>query len=145
MTETTSPPDLHPRPQLRRERWSDLCGPWGFAFDDENCGLVERWFEQPEPFDREIVVPFPSESKLSGIHDTGFHPVVWYRREIHVDEANRQNRLLLHFGAVDYKATVWVNGRMAVEHTGGQTAFSADISPLLVPGETQVVIVRAED
>ena len=145
MTETTTTADLHPRPQLRRERWIDLCGAWGFAFDDEDRGLGERWFDQAEPFDREIMVPFPPESKLSGVHDTGFHRVVWYRREIQVEEADRRERLLLHFGAVDYKATVWVNGCMAVEHVGGQTPFSADITPLLVPGEAQVIIVRAED
>jgi hypothetical protein len=52
MTETTSPADLHPRPQLRRERWIDLCGGWGFAFDDEDRGLAKRWFERAEPFDR---------------------------------------------------------------------------------------------
>jgi hypothetical protein len=145
MAETISPADLHPRPQLRRGRWIDLCGQWGFAFDDEDRGLAERWFERSEPFDREIVVPFAPESKLSGVHETGFHPVVWYRREVQVDEADRLDRLIIHFGAVDYKATVWVNGRMAVEHVGGQTPFSADITSLLVPGEIQVIVVRAED
>lgn len=145
MDETVSTAHLHPRPQMRRERWIDLCGRWGFAFDDEDCGLAERWFERPEPFGREIVVPYPPESKLSGIHDTGFHRVVWYRREIAIAEADRRDRLLLHFGAVDYKASVWVNGRLAVEHTGGQTPFFAEISALLVPGETQVIVVRAED
>ncbi|UVF20466.1 glycoside hydrolase family 2 [Microvirga terrae] len=145
MTDTISQPDLHPRPQLRRERWIDLCGPWGFALDDEDKGNTERWFERAEPFDREIVVPFPPESKLSGVHDTGFHPVVWYRREIRIEDADRRDRFLLHFGAVDYKAAVWVNGRMAVEHVGGQTPFSADITPLLIPGEAQVIVVRAED
>ena len=145
MTETTSLADVHPCPQLRRERWIDLCGSWGFAFDDEDQGLCERWFDQAGPFDREIVVPFPPESKLSGVHDTGFHRVVWYRREIRIEEVDRRERLILHFGAVDYKATVWINGRMAVEHTGGQTPFSADISSLLVPGEAQVITLRAED
>jgi beta-galactosidase/beta-glucuronidase len=145
MTDTIAPADLHPCPQLRRERWTDLCGPWGFAFDDDDRGLAERWFDEAAPFDREIGVPFPPESRLSGVHDTGFHPVVWYRREIRVEAADRANRLRLHFGAVDYRATVWVNGRMAVEHSGGQTPFSADITPLLIPGDTQVIVVRAED
>jgi hypothetical protein len=145
MAETTTRADLHPRPQLRRERWIDLCGRWDFAFDDANEGLAERWFERAEPFDREILVPFAPESKLSGVHETGFHPVVWYRREVQVDEADRRDRLVLHLGAVDYKATVWVNGHMAVEHVGGQTPFSADLAPLLIPGETQVIVVRAED
>ena len=145
MTNISTQSDLHPRPQLRRERWIDLCGLWGFAFDDEDCGLAARWFEQAEPFDREIVVPFPPESKLSGIHETGFHPVVWYRRELQVNEADGQDRLILHFGAVDYKASVWLNGRLAVEHAGGNTPFSADITPLLNPGDLQVIVVRAED
>lgn len=145
MTETPFPSVLHPCPQLRRERWTDLCVKWGFAFDEDDRGLAERWFDHAAPFDREIMVPFPPESKLSGVHDTGFHRVVWYRREIHVSEPDHRDRLLLHFGAVDYKATVWVNGRMAVEHTGGQTPFSADISSLLVPGEAQVITLRAED
>jgi hypothetical protein len=90
-------------------------------------------------------VPFPPESKLSGIHETGFHPVVWYRRELRVEDADRRDRLILHFGAVDYKASVWVNGRLAVEHAGGHTPFSADITPLLTAGDVQVIIVRAED
>jgi beta-galactosidase/beta-glucuronidase len=145
MAETISPSDLHPRPQLRRDRWIDLCGAWGFAFDDEDIGLAERWFDQAEPFSREIMVPFPPESERSGVHDTSFHPVVWYRREIQIGDADRRGRLMLHFGAVDYKASVWVNGRLAVEHVGGQTPFSADIAPLLVPGDVQAVVVRAED
>jgi beta-galactosidase/beta-glucuronidase len=137
--------DVHPRPQLRRERWIDLCGAWGFAFDDEGRGLSDRWFEREEPFAREIIVPYPPESRLSGVHETGFHPVVWYRREIQLDPALRGERLVLHFGAVDYKASVWVNGQLACEHKGGHTPFAADIGPLLVEGERQVVVVRAED
>ena len=56
----------YPRPQLRRERWVDLCGEWGFAFDDGDRGIAERWFDAAEPFDRTIQVPFPPESRLSG-------------------------------------------------------------------------------
>lgn len=136
---------LHPRPQLRRERWLDLCGPWRFAFDDENRGVSERWFDRSEPFDREIIVPYPPESRLSGVSETGFHPVVWYRRELTLDESVKGERLLLHFGAVDYKASVWVNGRLAVAHEGGHTPFHADIAPLLTGDGPQVITVRAED
>lgn len=140
------PADIHPRPQLRRERWTDLCGAWDFAFDDEDRGVTERWFEgRSDAFDRQIQVPFPPESQLSGLHETGFHPVVWYRREIAMDETPRPERLVLHFGAVDYKAKVWVNGCLACEHEGGHTPFSAEIGGLLVPGEAQVIVVRAED
>jgi beta-galactosidase/beta-glucuronidase len=135
----------YPRPQLRRERWVDLCGEWGFAFDDGDRGIAERWFDTAEPFDRTIRVPYPPESQLSGVHESGFHPVVWYRREVRIGDDLRRERLRLHFGAVDFKARVWVNGRLAAEHEGGNTPFSAEIAHLLVDGETQVITVRAED
>lgn len=119
----------HPRPQLTRERWTDLCGEWQFSFDDD-------------VFDRTITVPFPPESSASGIGDTGFHPVVWYRRRFTVEPG--ADRVLLHFGAVDYRATVWVNGQLVAEHEGGHTPFHADITAALRPGD-QLVVVRAED
>jgi beta-galactosidase/beta-glucuronidase len=135
----------YPRPQFRRDRWIDLCGDWRFAHDDADEGLSQRWPLSEEPFTRTIRVPFPPESKLSGIHEPGFHPVVWYRREFSLDGPDRQGRLMLHFGAVDYKASVWVNGSLVCVHEGGHTPFSAEISPYLVAGERQVITVRAED
>ncbi|CAA9534596.1 MAG: GH2, partial [uncultured Thermomicrobiales bacterium] len=96
-------------------------------------------------FDRAITVPFPPESAASGIHDPAFHPVVWYRRTFDVDQVDRPERLRLHFGAVDYRAEVWVNGCLVARHEGGQTPFAADIAPVLLPGDAQTVVVRAED
>jgi beta-galactosidase/beta-glucuronidase len=137
--------DDHPRPQLTRERWTDLCGEWGFAYDDGDVGLIERWVDRPDVFDRSIAVPFPPESPASGIGDPAPHRVLWYRRTFAVPAAQREGeRLLLHFGAVDYRARVWVNGRLVAEHAGGFTPFSADITDVLVEGE-QVVVVRSED
>ena len=124
---------LHPRPRLTRERWTDLCGTWQFAHDDADIGRDARWFSDPAPFTRQIQVPFPPESELSGINDKGFHPVVWYRRSF-AATAVEGERLLLHFGAVDYRAEVWVNG-----------ALVADITGELDPGGEQFVVVRAED
>ena len=135
----------YPRPQLRRQRWSDLCGDWGFAHDDDDQGISERWFEQDRPFTRTIKVPFPPECRLSGIHDTGFHPVVWYRRVVGLSAQERGDRLLLHFGAVDYRAMVWVNGHLVCTHEGGQTPFSAEITAYLLDGAEQVITLRAED
>lgn len=143
MSQTADMP-LHPRPRLRRRRWSDLCGTWQFAYDDRDSGLRERWHIQPERFNRAITVPFPPESEMSGIDEKGFHPVVWYRREIEAEAAPGE-RLLLHFGAVDYLAMVWVNGDLVATHEGGHTPFSADITNSLVPGAKQVIVVRAED
>ena len=79
--QSASSAEIHPRPQFRRAAWQDLCGDWGFAFDDQDRGLTDRWFERTDVFGRKFSSRYPPESKLSGIEDTGFHPVVWYRRE----------------------------------------------------------------
>ncbi|ACO47348.1 glycoside hydrolase family 2 [Deinococcus deserti] len=144
-TPTSSDTRLHPRPQLTRDHWQDLNGVWGFAHDDADIGLSERWFERPEAFDQEIIVPYPPESRASGLRATGYHPVVWYRRTVDLLPKDREGRVLLHFGAVDYRARVWVNGQLVAEHEGGHTPFTADITLALVPGESQVIVVRAED
>ncbi len=137
---------LHPRPQMTRERWIDMNGQWGFCFDDENRGLKELWQTRVDPFETEITVPFPPESRASGIGDTGFHPIVWYRRTFALDPAIRDGRILLHFGAVDYRAQVWVNGQLVAAHEGGHTPFYADITTALNTGDAeQVIVVRAED
>lgn len=135
---------LHPRPRVTRTRWTDLNGTWAFAHDDADAGIAQRWQDDSARFDRQIVVPFPPESELSGIGDTSFHPVLWYRRAFSASPVAGE-RLLLHFGAVDYRARVWVNGALVAEHEGGHTPFSADISANLDPSGEQVVVVRAED
>src|SRR4051812_10256757 len=134
----------HPRPQLTRPGWKDLGGTWAFGFDDHGVGIVEQWQRRDDVYDRTIEVPYPFESPASGIGDTGFHPVVWYRRTIEAS-ARPGHRLLLHFGAVDYRAHVWVNGIAVAYHEGGHTPFTADITSALHPSGPQVVVVRAED
>jgi beta-galactosidase/beta-glucuronidase len=129
---------------MTRTRWTDLCGRWGFAYDDANVGIDECWQERADVFDREITVPFPPESPASGIGDPSFHPCVWYRQTFEVPPEDRTGRVLLHFGAVDYRARVWVNGQLVATHEGGHTPFRADITHTLIEGE-QVVVVRAED
>ncbi len=136
---------LHPRPQQARANWTDLRGSWGFAYDDGRQGLQEGWPERSEVFDRHIIVPFPPESPASGIGDTGYHPVVWYRRAFSTKLQPPNERLILHCGAIDYRAQVWVNGRLVAAHEGGQTPFHADITNALVPGDTQVLVIHAED
>ncbi|WP_083713274.1 glycoside hydrolase family 2 protein [Brachybacterium sp. P6-10-X1] len=136
----------HPRPTMMREDWTSLDGSWGFAHDDADVGTTERWYDpaRSERFDRTITVPFVPESEASGIHDTGFHPVVWYRRTITAVPTPGQ-RILLHLGAVDHEAHVWVDGRLAGHHVGGQTSFTCDLTDLLDAGEEHVVVVRAFD
>jgi beta-galactosidase/beta-glucuronidase len=134
----------HPRPQLVRDRWTDLCGTWQFGYDDDDIGLDAGWAQDPQALGRTIEVPFPPESPASGIGDPAYHPVVWYSRTFTAPQRPGE-RLLLHFGAVDYRATVWVNGTQVVTHEGGHTPFSADITAALRPDGEQVVTVRAED
>ncbi|KFI47493.1 glycoside hydrolase family 2 protein [Bifidobacterium biavatii] len=134
----------YPRPQFRRDEWTCLNGEWEFAFDDDNRGLDEHWQERTD-FDRRIQVPFAYQSKLSGIHDVSRHDVVWYRRYFVQSRPDDGNRVLLHFGAVDYEATVFVNGRQVVHHIGGNTPFSADITPYLNEDGEQSIAVRVWD
>jgi len=138
--------ELHPRPQLARPDWTNLCGQWQFAFDELDKGLTQDWINRPEFFDRVITVPFPPESKASGINDTTPHRVVWYRRTFQVTATDPKKRWLLHFGAVDYRAQVWVNGQLVAQHEGGHTPFEADITQVLGPdGSKQIIVVRVED
>lgn len=134
----------YPQPQFQRAAWLNLNGTWQFEFDDQNVGLAQDWASGKKAFSRKILVPFCFESPKSGIGDTSFHPVVWYRRSFDVPAAWKGRKVLLQFGAVDYRATVWVNGRQVGEHTGGHTPFRFDITPhLQSAGNT--LTVRAED
>ncbi len=134
----------HPQPQFQREPWLTLNGRWEFEFDDANRGLDENWAASGRPFSRGITVPFAFETRLSGIADTSFHPYVWYRRSFAIPADWKGKRVVLKFGAVDYHATVWVNGQKAGEHEGGSVPFAFDITPLLKPGGNTLT-VRAED
>ncbi|HYN29865.1 MAG TPA: glycoside hydrolase family 2 TIM barrel-domain containing protein [Dermatophilaceae bacterium] len=135
---------MHPRPQLTRERWVDLCGTWQFSYDDADVGRTERWAERDDVWRLRIEVPYPPESTLSGVGDPSFHPVVWYRRSVEVHRGAAE-RWLLHFGAVDYRAEVWVNGLAVTAHEGGHVPFSVDVTDALRDDGSQVVVVRAED
>jgi beta-galactosidase/beta-glucuronidase len=150
MTEATPIPSIHdghhPRPQLVRSRWAELSGPWRFAFDDADEGLARGWQHDPEAITGTITVPFPPESEASGVHDPGYHRVLWYRRTVTADEIAASGhaagrRLVLHFGAVDYRADVWVDGSHLARHEGGHTPFSVEL-PSDGPFE---LVVRAED
>jgi beta-galactosidase/beta-glucuronidase len=133
-----------PEPQFQREQWLNLNGRWEFEFDDANAGLAENWAAGVKKFTRNILVPYCFESKLSGIADTSYHPWAWYRRAFTTPAEWKGRRLLLHFGAVDYRAMVWVNGKFAGNHEGGFTPFVLDITPLAAAG-SNVIVVRAED
>jgi len=141
----------YPRPQLLRGRWASLDGPWAFRHDDEDSGLAAGW---AAGFDvsREIAVPFAPESAASGVAEPGFHPVVWYARTIRpADLADAglsatAPRVLLHFGAVDYRASVWIDGALVGEHEGGHTPFTLDVTAHVAGDDAEhLLVVRAED
>jgi len=131
----------YPRPMLQRQQWINLNGTWDFAID---AGAVWRMPEDVR-WDRQIIVPFTPETKASGVQETGFYRAVWYRRNIERPRVADGKRLILQFGAVDYAATVWVNGKLAVKHEGGYTPFRADITDMLDGDGQQTIVVRAED
>ncbi|MGI8548703.1 MAG: glycoside hydrolase family 2 protein [Gemmatimonadaceae bacterium] len=131
----------YPRPQLERRDWTSLNGRWDFAIDPE-C----RWSLPAQVvWNATIIVPFSPEAPASGLGDTGFYRACWYRRTFDLPHPTTAERVLLHFGAVDYAATVWLNGAMVTRHEGGYTPFLADITDFLLPGPIQTVVVRAED
>ncbi len=136
-------PDRHgyPRPQLRRDNWISLNGVWDFAFDEHAAAPNPRAVEWAD----KIMVPFSPETEASGLNASGYFNAVWYRRTFSRPNMAAGERLLLHFGAVDYCADVWVNGTKVCSHQGGYTPFRADITEVLRATEEQEVIVRAFD
>src|SRR5829696_2595035 len=131
----------HPRPQLRRRDWTSLDGEWGFALDPDAAR------ERPDQveWDRTIRVPFAPETAASGVHHAGFYRACWYRTKVTPPELPPGHRLHLHFGAVDYEATVWANGRVVARHEGGYTPFSADLTELAAEGDVEIVVRAADD
>ncbi len=115
----------YPRPQLVRKDWLNLNGLWDYA-------IRPMSEERPQGFDGKILVPFPVESALSGVMKrVAPESVLWYRRGIQLPEGWEGRRVLIHFGAVDWHARVWVNGQEVGEHKGGYDPFSFDITAAL--------------
>lgn len=139
-----APRPEYPRPQFVRSEWLNLNGEWEFAFDDANQGRELGW-QYGLPLDKQIIVPYPYQSELSGINDKEVHEVVWYSRSFEVPpEWQRESDLLLHFGAVDYRSTVWVNGQEVGHNQGGHVPFEFDIAPYINQA-TNRLTVRVED
>ncbi|PWG80816.1 glycoside hydrolase family 2 protein [Pararcticibacter amylolyticus] len=121
----------YPRPQLKRKDWQNLNGLWNYA-------ITKKDVAQPANFQGQILVPYPIESALSGVRKV-LHPNenLWYKRTF---TYNGKGKTLLHFGAVDFEATVLINGKEAGKHTGGYTEFTYDITSLLKNGENEIVV-----
>lgn len=136
-------PDLvlpeYPRPQLVRAEWLNLNGLWDYAIIDRDAGHPAAW-------DGKILVPFAVESALSGVgKPVGAAKELWYRRTVAVPKKWRGGKVLLHFGAVDWESTVWVNGREAGIHRGGYDPFTYDITDALAAGTKQEIVLRVLD
>lgn len=131
---TTHPHPEYPRPQLVRKDWLNLNGQWDF----ETTALDAA---EPAEFRKKILVPFPVESKLSGIHQIVDEKTrLWYRRSFAIPDTWRHGRALLHFGAVDWDATVWLNGKNVGSHRGGYDAFTFDVTSALREGQQELVV-----
>ena len=135
----------HPRPQFFREDWATLNGEWCFKSDPGNSGLHRGWALDPAPIDERILVPFCPESRLSGIANTDFMPVVWYARRFAVPRDWSGRRVLLHFGAVDFECRIWLNGQEVGGHRGGSASFAIDVSDALVEQGDNQLVLRVED
>lgn len=133
----------YPRPQFRRADWLCLNGPWQFEVDGGDSGLARGLVQRD--LAQTITVPFCPESPLSGVDNQDFMPAVWYRRTVDVPAAWAGRTVLLHFQAVDYDATVWVNGREVGRHRGGFTPFTCNLGDIAATGEPVTIVVRARD
>ncbi|MBE6981993.1 MAG: glycoside hydrolase family 2 [Ruminococcaceae bacterium] len=131
-----------PNPGFARENWKTLNGVWEFAFDPED--RYQPMGIEKVPFDKTITVPFCYESELSGIHTDTPSRSVWYRREFTVTQQELAGAVLLHFGAVDHVARIWINGAYVGCHEGGFTSFEWEVSQYLKPG-VNTLVVKAED
>jgi len=149
----------HPDPRLQRDAWQSLNGPWHFAFDPGLIGEQEHWYlrnsrnkvhaymgrHQNETKPLTINVPFPWESPLSGVARPEYKGAGWYEREFTVPAEWQGLSPFLTFGAVDWQARVWINGRLVAENENGYLPFSIDLSKHVQPGESAIVTVRAYD
>ncbi|MCY4115374.1 MAG: hypothetical protein OXF55_00625 [Caldilineaceae bacterium] len=133
----------YPRPQFVRSDWLCLNGEWEFEIDQGDSGLERGLLERP--LAGSITVPFCPESQLSGVGNNDFLEAVWYRRQVEIPSSWAGRRVLLHFQAVDYDATVWVNGHEVGRHRGGFSPFTCDLSGAAAPGDRTDIVVRARD
>ena len=139
----TLPLAEHPRPDFQRAEWQNLNGDWSFEFDADNQGLDQRWFAGDKPFGRQILVPFPWGSKLSGVKDEA--DLAWYRRSLIVPKEWQGKRVFVVIGACDWWTTAWLDGSRLGEHKGGYTPFEFEITKKVNWGAEQDLTLRVDD
>lgn len=136
----------HPRPSFARTHWMNLNGDWNFAFDPEGAGEEQGWYKPDhDQWPKTIVVPYPWESKLSGIEDTEYQGAAWYQRTFTVPRHWEDRSVLLTFGAVDWYAKVWLNGQLLGDHEGGYTPFTFRLNDHLREGDNVLTVMAFDD
>ena len=134
----------HPKPKFQRDAWINLNGEWQFEIDRGNSGVARKLYEDTVTLGTKINVPFCPQSKLSGVEDKDFMTSVWYKREVELTEEQAAGKVILHFGAVDYWATVYVNGKRVGKHKGGYVSFKFDVTEYVHAGKNTICL-HAED
>ena len=138
------PRSEYPRPQFTRSEWQCLNGTWTCQMDFGRSG-VEQGLSTSKGFTQKIVVPFCPESELSGIGHTDFIPAIWYHRTLQVPSAWDGSHILLHFAGVDYKTTVFIDGKKVFVHYGGAASWTVDVTENVKAGQSHDLVVYAED
>ncbi|MDR0682631.1 MAG: beta-glucuronidase [Dysgonamonadaceae bacterium] len=141
---TNIPRPEYPRPQFERADWINLNGEWNYDFDFSQSG-IERSLFTAQAFEKSITVPFCPESPLSGVGHKDFINAMWYQRKIAVPAEWSGKRILLNFGGVDYKSTLYINGQQVFVHYGGSSSFSVDITSYVTAASTYNLVVYVED
>ena len=135
----------HPKPQFRRDSWMNLNGTWAFQIDQGRSGEARNLHLPEAKLEQEITVPFCPESDLSGIGHKDFLYGVWYQKKVTLTENQCAGKVFLHFGAVDYEAIVYINGRKAGGHMGGYVSFKVDVTEFVTPGENTITVNAIDD
>lgn len=140
----TLPRPEYPRPQFERKEWMNLNGKWSYTFDFGKSGMDRKLYDS-KGFDDTILVPFCPESELSGVKHTDFIPAMWYHRTVRTPETWAGKRVILHFGAVDYYAVIYIDGKAVGRHWGGSSSFEFDVTRYVNDGKEHHLVVRVED
>ena len=138
----------YPRPQFVRDEWINLNGIWEFEVGARHLfleALAKEDTLSKKEFAKKILVPFCPESELSGIGKKDFMGCIWYRRKFELPKDWIGKRILLHFGAVDYETTVWINGQKIGTHRGGYTPFTFEIAKYIKAGKNEIMVRAIDD
>jgi beta-galactosidase/beta-glucuronidase len=144
--ETTEniPRPEYPRPQFCRQSWVNLNGEWTYTFDFGMSGK-QRNFHESRGFEGKILVPFCPESPLSGVNHEDFINALWYQRDVNIPDEWEGQKILLHFGAVDYETEVFIDGQRVGKHWGGTSSFRFDVTDWVKVGQEHSLVVSVFD